>query len=43
MIDNKELKLEDPEVYAAILAENKRQSDNFELIASENFDIVINF
>ena len=37
MIDNKELKLEDPEVYAAILAENKRQSDNIELIASENF------
>ncbi len=37
MIDNKELRLEDEEVYAAITEENKRQRENIELIASENF------
>ena len=33
----KNLKKNDPEVYAAILGETKRQNDNIELIASENF------
>lgn len=37
MINNKELKLEDEEIYNAIMNENKRQNDNIELIASENF------
>ena len=37
MIDNKELRLEDEEVYEAIVQENKRQRENIELIASENF------
>lgn len=31
------LKKNDPEVYRAILSETKRQNDNLELIASENF------
>lgn len=37
MIDNKELKEEDPELYAAIAGETKREQDNIELVASENF------
>ena len=37
MIDNKELKEFDEEVYAAIKAETIRQNENIELIASENF------
>ena len=31
------LKRCDPEIYKAILAETKREGDNLELIASENF------
>lgn len=37
MIDNKEIKEEDPEVYSAICGERKREEENIELIASENF------
>ncbi|MFA6796479.1 MAG: serine hydroxymethyltransferase, partial [Bacilli bacterium] len=37
MIDNKGLKNSDIEVYEAIMNETKRQQDNVELIASENF------
>ncbi len=37
MIDNKNIKLTDPEVYEVLKAERKRQEDNIELIASENF------
>jgi glycine hydroxymethyltransferase len=37
MIGNRELKEEDPEIYAAVEAERKRQEDNIELIASENY------
>ena len=36
MIDLTTIKLADPEVYAGIEAELKRQRDNIELIASEN-------
>src|SRR3989338_4800224 len=31
------LKKEDPKIYKAILSETKRENDNIELIASENF------
>lgn len=37
MIDNRELKIQDPEVYAAVEGEAKRQRETIELIASENF------
>jgi len=37
MIDNKSLKKEDIEVYEAIMNETKREQENVELIASENF------
>jgi glycine hydroxymethyltransferase len=37
MIDNKELKTEDPELYQAISNERQREEDNIELVASENF------
>ena len=37
MINNKELKEEDFEVYSAITKELKREQYNIELIASENF------
>jgi glycine hydroxymethyltransferase len=37
MIDYKELKDEDPEVYEAIKGETIRENENIELIASENF------
>jgi glycine hydroxymethyltransferase len=37
MIDNKELRLEDPELYEAIEKEKNRQENHIELIASENF------
>ena len=33
----KTLAEQDPELYAAIVAEARRQSDNLELIASENY------
>ena len=31
------LKKRDPEIYRTILAETRRENDNLELIASENF------
>jgi len=31
------LQSQDPQIYAAILAEQKRQSEGMELIASENY------
>lgn len=37
MIDYKEIKDEDEEVYNAIIGETQRENDNIELIASENF------
>lgn len=37
MIDNRELKALDPEAYAILEKERKRQEDNIELIASENY------
>lgn len=37
MIDNVALMKEDKEIYEALLSETKRQEDNIELIASENF------
>ena len=37
MIDNRELKIQDPEAYAAVEGEAKRQRETIELIASENF------
>ena len=37
MISNKDLRLVDPEAYASLKRERKRQEDNIELIASENF------
>ena len=37
MFDNKELKIEDEELYEIICSERKRQEENVELIASENF------
>jgi len=37
MIDNKDLKVSDPEVYEILMNERKRQEENIELIASENF------
>jgi len=37
MIDNKSLQKEDIEVYEAIMNETKREQENVELIASENF------
>lgn len=37
MIDNTELKLEDKEAYEALEGERKRQEENIELIASENY------
>lgn len=37
MIGNEELRKEDPELYAAIQGERKREEDNIELVASENF------
>ena len=36
MIDNKELR-QDKEAYEALLCERKRQEENIELIASENY------
>ncbi|MCK4357435.1 MAG: serine hydroxymethyltransferase [Candidatus Cloacimonetes bacterium] len=37
MINYEEIKKTDPEIYQAIIGELKRQSDNLELIASENY------
>jgi glycine hydroxymethyltransferase len=37
MLDRRNLQAADPEVYAAIVAERRRQDDGLELIASENF------
>ena len=37
MLDFTHLKAEDPEIYEAITKEKKRQQDNLEMIASENF------
>jgi len=37
MIDNKALKQKDIEVYNAIMSETKREEENTELVASENF------
>lgn len=37
MIDNNNLKREDPEAYEILIKERKRQEDNIELIASENY------
>lgn len=37
MVDMKLLKKEDPEIYACMMDELKRQRENIELIASENF------
>jgi len=37
MLDLKHLKSEDPEIFEAITKEKKRQQDNLEMIASENF------
>lgn len=37
MLEFNSLKKEDPEIYEAIMKEKKRQQDNLEMIASENF------
>ncbi len=37
MVNNKELQEEDPELYSAIIGERKREEENIELVASENF------
>ena len=37
IIDYSHLKISDPEIYEAVKAEVRRQNDNIELIASENF------
>ena len=37
IIDHTQLKASDPEIYKAIRAETRRQNENIELIASENF------
>ena len=36
-VEKNQLKETDPEIYQAIQAELRRQNDNIELIASENF------
>ncbi|MCK4339397.1 MAG: hypothetical protein KAW87_05360, partial [Candidatus Cloacimonetes bacterium] len=37
MINYEEIKSTDPEIYQAIMGELNRQSENLELIASENY------
>ena len=37
MIDNKEIRDEDPELYKTLEGERQREEDNIELVASENF------
>ncbi|HOB65002.1 MAG TPA: serine hydroxymethyltransferase, partial [Clostridia bacterium] len=37
MVDLRQLRSADPELYEAMALELKRQQDNIELIASENF------